>query len=153
MPFPFLPLPMARPRVQSRAWGAILEEDDMALDVYFKEDILNALRAMYVAGEGPATLAVELLQDGDLRGVPLEKLLQIYRRGFHTALAAVGLAFGLVPLDMEQKAPADQSLVRAQATPEPYSAQVGTGSDADAGLCDLDLIGFLWAKAQRSHKR
>jgi hypothetical protein len=136
MPFPFLLLPMARPRVQPLAWGAILEEDDMALDVYFREDILNVLRATYVASEGPATLAVELLQDGDLRGVPLEKLLQIYRRGFHTALAAVGLAFGLVPSE-----PVGQSLVRTQTTAAAPSA-------VEAGLHELDLIGFLWAKAQ-----
>lgn len=67
----------------------------MALDVYFKEDILNVLRATYVAGEGPAILVTEMLQDPELQNVPLDKLLGVYRRGFVTALGAVGLAFGL----------------------------------------------------------
>ena len=67
----------------------------MALDVYFKEDVLNVLRATYVAGEGPATLVAEMLQDPELQNVPLDKLLGVYRRGFVTALGAVGLAFGL----------------------------------------------------------
>lgn len=47
----------------------------MALDIYFKDDILNVLRAAYVAGEGPATLVADILEDQDLRDVPLDKLL------------------------------------------------------------------------------
>jgi hypothetical protein len=123
----------------------------VALDVYYREDILNVLRAMYVAGEGPATLVSEILEDQDLRGIPLEKLLRIYRRGFHTALGAVGVAFGLVPLGREGEGRADPSIVHTRAAPTPYGGQSETEearSSAEADPYDLDLIGFLWAKAQ-----
>ena len=133
----------------------------MALDVYYKEDILNALRGLHVAGEGPASLAVDLLGDPDLRAsiesgaVPLEKLLQIYRRGFHTALAAVGLSFGLVPVE---RGPGGQGeRLRSRAGPVSSDRRLGSnGSRLDGGASsgELDLIGFLgtvvrWEEQQR----
>jgi hypothetical protein len=132
-------------------------EEKVALDVYFKQDILNVLRATYVANEGPASLVVELLKDRDLcaaldaADVPLEKLLQIYRQGFCTALAAVGLAFGVVPegrLVGEQR---DPSVVRSATGPvsgERLSGGTDTCLGDGADLCDLDLSGLVWARAQ-----
>lgn len=69
----------------------------MALDIYYKRDILNSLRGLHMAGAGSASLMDEILADPELRGLPLEKLLQVYQRGFNTALVATGLSFGLVP--------------------------------------------------------
>ena len=48
----------------------------MALSVFFKEDILNALRAMFVASEGSASLALDLLQDQDLQDAMQELNIQ-----------------------------------------------------------------------------
>jgi hypothetical protein len=138
-------------------------EDKVALDIYYKEDILNALRGLHVASEGPASLAVDLLGDPDLRAsiesgdVPLEKLLQIYRRGFHTALAAVGLSFGLVPLERGQGGQGDRLRSPSQSTPAPCDRRPGSTEarlDDGAGLDSMDLIGFLgtvarWEEQQR----
>ena len=96
----------------------------MAMDVYFRQDILNVLRATYVACEGPASLALEMLQDQELQGVPLEKLLSVYQHGFQTALASVALAFGLVALGQEQGGHADCLA-------------------GESGLRGPDLLGFL----------
>jgi len=78
----------------------------MALDVYFRRDIANILRATACASEGAAGLALELLGDASLvddatlsgAGVPQERLLQVYRQGVRHALVSVGLAFGLEPV-------------------------------------------------------
>ena len=67
----------------------------MALDVYFRDDILNVLRATYAAADGPAALLTELARDPDLRQMPVDRLVEVYRQGFCTALGAVALAFGL----------------------------------------------------------
>ena len=69
----------------------------MALDVYFRDDILNVLRATYAAADGPAALLGELVRDPELRQLPLDRLVEVYRQGFCTALGAVALAFGLDP--------------------------------------------------------
>lgn len=62
----------------------------MALDVYFKADILHMLNAVYVASEAPGALLRETGSDS-----PRE--LDAHRAGFAAALVAVGLAFGLEP--------------------------------------------------------
>jgi len=120
------------------------------LDIYYKEDILNTLRGLHVASEGSASLAVDLLCDPDLRAsiesgdVPLEKLLQIYRRGFHTALAAVGLSFGLVPVERGPGGPGER--LRSQAAPASGDGRLRSTDahlDGRAGPGDADLIGFL----------
>ena len=125
----------------------------MALDVYYKQDILNVLRATYVANEGPASLVLETLADPDLRaamdaaGLPAEremiaeKMLHVYRQGFCTALAAIGLAFGLAPAEhgsMERRA--------GRAAMPPAFAD----NQADAGRNGHDPIGFLWAETQNA---
>ena len=87
----------------------------MALDVYFKEDVLNVLRALHVSSEVPAALAVDLLQEielavgeGGCDALPgndvclqearMRERMLFYQKGFRTALASVALAFGLVPV-------------------------------------------------------
>jgi hypothetical protein len=67
----------------------------MALDIYYKEDILNALRGLHVAGAGSASLMSEILADPELQDLPLDKLLRVYQRGFNTGLVSVALSFGL----------------------------------------------------------
>jgi hypothetical protein len=71
----------------------------LALDVYFRDDILNVLRATYAAADGPAALLGELVRDPELRQLPLDRLVEVYRQGFCTALGAVALAFGLDPAE------------------------------------------------------
>jgi hypothetical protein len=118
----------------------------MALDVYFKEDILNVLRATYVASEGPATLVAEVLQDPALRDVPLDKLLRIYRRGFLTAIGAVGIAFGLDSCNHEKDL-MEQSLTEIQ------RRQASSSSTTRSALPEFDMLSFLWTRAQREEQR
>jgi len=76
----------------------------VGLDVYFRRDIANILRATACASEGSAGLALELMGDAALYaksdGAALlqEQLLQVYRQGVRHALVSVGLAFGLEPV-------------------------------------------------------
>ena len=89
----------------------------MSLDIYLRRDIANVLRGVSFAGEGAAGLALGVLNQAgldvaqansglndaelnaalDAAGVSREKLVDVYRQGFRTALIAVGLAFGLAP--------------------------------------------------------
>jgi hypothetical protein len=93
----------------------------MGLDVYFRRDIANVLRATACASEGSAVLALELVREGTLAHEPdPEKLLQVYRQGVRHALVSVGLAFGLEP--------------------------VGTGAQPRPGVSP-PLAGLLWAEA------
>ena len=62
----------------------------MALDVYYKKDIANALRAV----EHSPRQLLPLIADGRYR--------KGYETGFNAALAAVALAFGLYE-EQEQK--------------------------------------------------
>ena len=72
----------------------------MGLDVYFRGDIANVLRATACASDGSMGVAAELLGDsgGLVQGADQEKLLQAYRQGVHNTLLSVGLAFGLEPV-------------------------------------------------------
>jgi hypothetical protein len=93
----------------------------VGLDVYFRRDIANVLRATACASEGSMGLAVELLGDSDaLQACDREKLLQAYRQGVRSTLLSVGLAFGLEP--------------------------VGSGVAARSGVTP-GLAGLLWAES------
>jgi len=61
------------------------------MDVYFPQDVLRVLRAVYVANEGARALGLSLGEN--------EQVADAYRRGFQTALVCVGLAVGLVASD------------------------------------------------------
>jgi hypothetical protein len=97
----------------------------MALDVYFRRDIANILRATACASEGAAGLALELLGDAELgdAGISQERLLQVYRQGVRHALVSVGLAFGLEPVGL-----------------------AGIGTPPRPGVSP-PLAGLLWAEA------
>ena len=79
----------------------------MGLDVYFRRDIANVLRATACASEGATGLALELMGDPELQaqletaGIPPAQLVKIYRAGFLRALVSVGLGFGLEPSNRE----------------------------------------------------
>lgn len=64
----------------------------MGLDVYFRADIGNGLRAAAMATETAVSLALDGLDD-ERRAL----VLDAYRRGYMTALVTVGLSFGLEP--------------------------------------------------------
>lgn len=68
----------------------------MSLDVYFRDDIANILRAVNQAGEG---MAVEMptKDDGEVRE------LAAFRRGFRAALGAVATAFGLIEESKDER--------------------------------------------------
>ena len=120
----------------------------MAFDVYFKEDIFNALRSIYAAGDGASGVILELLQDPQLRGLvseeaALTRLVQIYRRGFVTALGAVGLAFGLDRLPLSG---ADGALLAG-------SSRDALSQDRQAESSEARVLGFLWQTMNQDHYR
>jgi|GEM_PF-4482068 len=120
----------------------------MAFDVYFKEDIFNALRSIYAAGDGASGLILELLQDPELRGLvsegaALTRLVQIYRRGFVTALGAVGLAFGLDRLPLSG---ADGALLAG-------SGQNALNPDRQAEWSEARMPDLLWQMMNQEHYR
>lgn len=118
----------------------------MALDVVLKEELLNALRGVRVASEGSAAMAAELLEDPDLQGVPLGKLLGVYRRGFDTALEALALSCGLDRLVRES---AIRPVSRGQSTGrEPAAASGASHSHSSA-----DLVAVLWSAASSEKQR
>ena len=96
----------------------------MALDVYFKEDILNALRSAAAANGGAMGMIAEWQSDPELRNVNAAKLAAIYERGFQQALGSIGLAFGVV----EPQRPPPRQIQ------EPQQYEWG----------DASVIGFLW---------
>jgi hypothetical protein len=129
----------------------------MALDVYFEDDIRNAIRAAYVAAEGQARLLDELLPcTGDdtpgalaSSGSAASELCLAYRKGFLAALSAVATAFGL---DISEREAPHYTIrdgsAGASATPAPRLV----GPEVEVGPSDLDLVSFLWAKSQRQRR-
>lgn len=74
----------------------------MALDVYFREDVAQVLDAVDMASGGTVALVNEEVTKAMRAGRQLdnEELsdhLRIYRQGFRDALAAVAVAFGILP--------------------------------------------------------
>jgi len=119
------------------------------LDVFFKEDIKNILRATLVASEGSAALIGELLSGSDLDQAAAGKLMYMYKQGFASAMGAIALAFGLdVPPPAQQwqisTPPRRQMAIRESNTTLPL--------DQD-GLEQFDLDGFLWAKSEYERQR
>ena len=64
----------------------------MGLDVFFRRDCANYLRAAAMAAEGALAVALEGLTD-----IERAAALTAYRRGYMAALVTVGLSFGLEP--------------------------------------------------------
>jgi len=127
----------------------------MALDVYFREDILNVLRSTFVASEGSFTLVTQLLEDPDFQNVPIQKLINIYRQGVITALGSVGIAFGLDAPEHGCGTRVSRSLVDV---PEPASF---SGSSAvhpnriasQNDSSELQVFSFLWAGVRRTREQ
>ena len=97
----------------------------MALDVYFKEDILNALRSAAAANGGAMGMIAEWQSDPELRNVNAAKLAAIYERGFQQALGSIGLAFGVIDM------------------PQP-PRQIQRSAESQQEWSDANVIGFLW---------
>lgn len=74
----------------------------MALDVFFRENLADALRSADMGGGGIAAVINEELQRAQRSGATLgagelTNALRIYRRGYRDALAVIAAAFGIVP--------------------------------------------------------
>lgn len=74
----------------------------MGLDVYFRKDIANAMRAVLAASEGSAGLALQLLDPEVLaalsrQGVDAQRIMGVYRAAVLNTLCSLGLSFGLEP--------------------------------------------------------
>jgi len=126
----------------------------MALDIYFRDDIRNVLRSVYIASEGPAALIAELMRDPELQNVSVQKLLGVYREGYLQALNAVGLAFGLdreppAPAIAQPRADLIQPVSSAAERPATNSAEPRRETELD----ELDMTRFLWVKRQYEQRR
>ena len=114
--------------------------------------LLNALRAAYLASEGSASLAVDLLQNPDLRDVELDKMLQVYRRGFVTALGVICLAFGLDEADRRELGRTGRPRFEPHLPPALHGDRTedpGIRSPAQPAFDEFDLVGVLWAKKRQ----
>lgn len=129
----------------------------MALDVYFRDDIKNILRATLVASEGSAALVGDLLQDPDLDQVMAHKLMQVYKQGFASALGAVALAFGLdvPPFWTKVEAPAQtpSSLAPRQGSHRALNRGAEPSSPPGQTLDEFDLADFLWIRSEVERQR
>ena len=65
----------------------------MGLDIWFREDIYNALLAANEANAATTIIIAEVSED--VRLLPLT--LRVYREGYKAALSTVALAFGISP--------------------------------------------------------
>jgi len=119
----------------------------MALDIYFRDDIRNVLRSVYIASEGAAALIAELMRDPELQNVSVQKLLGVYREGYLQALNAVGLAFGLNDQPEPQIAPVQNARLTRSARSRPATGDAEPRQNAD--VPELDMVRFLWHKRQR----
>ncbi len=59
----------------------------MALDIWFKEDIANAVKAAHEAGSSSLTMFEQMTENSDL--------VRAYGQGYRSALIAVATAFGI----------------------------------------------------------
>jgi hypothetical protein len=75
---------------------------DVGLDVYFRREIANVLRATACASEGSVGLVLDLTSAPQETG-DREKMLHAYRQGVRHALVSVGLAFGLEPVGASEQ--------------------------------------------------
>jgi len=134
----------------------------MALDVFFKEDIRNILKSIYIASEGAILLADDLLQEPELSEIPLGTLLRIYRKGFVTALGSIGIAFGLDSASTSHDLLAAHSVTQPvmqtpirqrQALPAGDPSTANPDASKGSALDDLDLVSFLWVKSQYGDQR
>ena len=75
----------------------------MALDIYFTENIARVLVALNTASGSTAALMCErmALESPDQQLTDLADHVRIYRQGYRDALAAVGMAFGIVSVPVE----------------------------------------------------
>jgi hypothetical protein len=104
----------------------------MGLDVYFRRDIANVLRATACASEGAAGAVANLLNTtptpdaGRVSDESVEALLlQAYRQGVRCTLVSVGLAFGLEP------------------------GRVSTQAGGVQSTTALSIAGLLWVEGQQ----
>ena len=72
----------------------------MGLDIWFREDIYNALLAANEANAATTMVIAEVSEDLQLLHDPARALpltLRVYREGYKAALSTVALAFGISP--------------------------------------------------------
>lgn len=78
----------------------------MGLDIWFAEDIRNALLAANEASAATAAVVADLRLEAEA-----VRILRAYREGYKAALCTVALAFGLAPALVTGAAPRGDHLV------------------------------------------
>ena len=118
----------------------------MGSQICLKQDVLNALRAAYVANRGSARLMAQTLGQFSVHDGSSDAILSAYNSGFAAALAAVGIAFGL---DHPDEADAEEPDQRDRKRQELRDDRRPLPRSVPSGVLptDAELIGFLWIKA------
>ena len=71
----------------------------MGLDIWFREDILHALKAAEQASATTAAAMEHALGGAEESVVGDARYLRAYREGYKAALVTVAMAFGITPSD------------------------------------------------------
>lgn len=71
----------------------------MSLDIWFREDILHALRAADQASATTAAALEHALGGAEGAGAGDPRYLRAYREGYRAALVTVAMAFGIEPTE------------------------------------------------------
>jgi hypothetical protein len=111
----------------------------MSSNICFKQDILNVLRAAYIASQGSARVMARAMERCSAQDVPSDEILGAYNTGFATALAAVGVAFGLDRSD-------DRTAQKPNLPDRDPRELPGAGPDSSQAN-EAELIAFLWEAA------
>ena len=116
----------------------------MALDIYFRENIARVLESVDVASGGTVALINEEMEKAarkkrQLDNEELADHLRIYRQGYKDALAAVAVAFGILPVPLMD--PRVDGL-----EPQSVLYEKGIHDDCMPGASDLRCRAPAWEK-------
>ncbi|MBC7248915.1 MAG: hypothetical protein H5T62_01395 [Anaerolineae bacterium] len=99
----------------------------MSLDIWFREDILHALRAADQASATTAAALEHALGGAEGAGVGDPRYLRAYREGYRAALVTVAMAFGIEPAEEKSLFAAAGSVTSGsagEALPGPQSSDL-----------------------------
>jgi hypothetical protein len=90
----------------------------MALDIYYREDVARVLGSLDVASGGSVQVVNEEVERAarDKKPIDADRLserLRVYRKGYQDALAAVAIAFGVMPRDWDPSREPNRALEAA----------------------------------------
>jgi predicted trehalose synthase len=97
----------------------------MALDIYYREDVARVLGSLDVASGGSVQVVNDEVERAAREKKPLDadrlsERLRVYRKGYQDALAAVAMAFGVLPRNWSVSKEPDTLPALAELEPPPW---------------------------------